>query len=438
MGAEYIVAAMLLAGLALCGATLVAASAASLSPDEARIAAYVDAHVDDAVDLLARLVNINSGTMNHAGVREVGAVLRRELDAIEFETRWIDMTAVNRAGHLFAERRGSRGKRLLLIGHLDTVFEADSPFQRFDRDGDRARGPGVQDMKGGDVVVLFALKALASVGALDGTTVTAAFTGDEEHGGEPVAVARRDLVAAGRRSDVALEFEALIREDGRDYATIARRSASEWSLTATGRIGHSGAIFKESAGYGAIFEAARILEALRVELAGEPHLTFSPGLILGGTEVDRDTTHQRGTAFGKTNVIAPTAVVTGDIRTISDAQLQSVRDRMRAIVARHLPGTSAEITFSEGYPAMSPTAANQAILDLLNEVNGALGAPSLEPLDPDLRGAGDISFVAPDLPCLAGLGVAGSGGHAPSETADLSGLPLQIKRAALLIYRLTR
>jgi glutamate carboxypeptidase len=411
---------------------------AALAADEARISAYAEAHAEDAAHFLARLVDVNSGTMNHPGVRRVGAMLRSELEGIGFESRWVDMAAVNRAGHLFAERRGSRGKRLLLIGHLDTVFEAESPFQTFERDGDAARGPGVEDMKGGDVVILFALKALASAGALEGTTLTVAFTGDEEDPGDPIATSRRDLIEAARRSDVALEFEGLARSGGRDYATIARRSASEWTLTVTGRIGHSSAIFKEAAGAGAIFEAARILEAFRRELAGEAHLTFSPGLVLGGTEVTRDPAHQRGTAFGKTNVISQATVVHGDIRTLSDAQLQDVRERMRAIVARHLPGTSAEIAFADGYPSMSPTPENQAILDRLNEVNRDLGAPLLEALDPDLRGAGDISFVASVVPGLAGLGMPGTGAHTPSESTDLAALPLQVKRAALLIYRLTR
>src|SRR5205085_1921247 len=84
---------------------------------------------NDATALLERLVDINSGTMNLAGVREVGRILGAELDGVGFTTRWIDLPETKRAGHLFAERKGNRGKRLLLIGHLDTVFENDSPFQ---------------------------------------------------------------------------------------------------------------------------------------------------------------------------------------------------------------------------------------------------------------------------------------------------------------------
>ena len=151
-----------------------------------------------------------------------------------------------------------------------------------------------------------------------------------------------------------------------------------------------------------------------------------------------DDVQARGTAAGKTNVVARSAIVTGDLRTISDAQLTSVRQRMRAIVERHLPQTTAEVTFEEGYPAMSPTPANRALLDLLNAANRALGYPEQEALDPGLRGAADVSFAAPYVGAsLAGLGVHGSGSHTPDEVVDLETMPRQIARAAILIYRLT-
>jgi glutamate carboxypeptidase len=268
--------------------------------------------------------------------------------------------------------------------------------------------------------------------------VTVAFTGDEEDPGSPLSITRRDLVAAARSSDVALEFESLVADEEHDYATIARRGASDWTLTASGRIGHSSGVFGQESGYGAVYEAARILDAFRRELAGEPHLTFNPGLVLGGTEIRHDAARQRGSASGKTNVIAPTVVVAGDVRTISSEQADRARERMREIVSAHLPGTSAEIVFGEGYPPMAPTAGNEALLELLNEINRDLGAPALLALDPDRRGAADSSFAAPYTDCLAGLGMRGEGGHTPDESVDLRTLPLQVKRAALLVYRLTR
>lgn len=430
------------AAAALLALSAPAASAQRLTPQEERIAAYVDAHTEEAVGLLERIVNLNSGTLNPEGVREVARVLRAELDALGMETRWVELPdSLNRAGHLFAETRGPKresGKRLLLIGHLDTVFEEDSPFQTFTRRGSTATGPGVVDMKGGDVVIVYALRALHAAGALDGTQIIVAFTGDEESAGRPLEVARRDLVEAAKRSDVALEFEGASRDGAQEYAVVARRSSTGWRLDVQARPGHSSGIFQERAGSGAVFEAARILNAFHEELRGEPYLTFNPGVILGGTEVRYDAGESRGTAFGKSNVIAEHAVVTGDLRTLTDEQLERTRARMREIVARSLPHASAAITFSDGYPSMPPTPGNRALLDRLNEVNRDLGLPAMTAFDPGRRGAADISFVAPYVDGLAGLGVHGSGSHTVEETIDLESFPTAVKRAALLIYRLTR
>jgi glutamate carboxypeptidase len=429
----------MLMALVLSALAAAPAASSSLDPTERRVVDAAGAGNDAALALLERLVNVNSGTMNHEGVRAVGRILGGELEALGFRTHWVDMPAgMDRAGHLFAERQGSRGKRVLLIGHLDTVFEADSPFQTFRREGNVAMGPGTEDMKGGDVVILAALKALQAAGALDGATIVVAMMGDEENAGLPLSISRRELIEAARNSDAALEFEGLARDGGRDAATLARRSVTDWTLQVSGKTAHSSGIFGHDVGYGAVFEMARILEGFRRELAGEAHLTLNPALALGGTHVSHDAPHDRGAADGKTNVIAPVAVASGDVRTLSNEQFQEARRRMEAIVARHLPETSAGLTFKEGYPAMSPTPGNRALLGRLNEVCRALGVPEMMALDPDLRGAGDSSFVAPVVPTLAGLGVHGSGGHTPEERIDLDTLPLQTKRAALLVYRLTR
>jgi glutamate carboxypeptidase len=420
-------------------AVLVASSgtAGPLTQEERRIAAWVDAHAEEAVALLERTVNINSGTMNHEGVRAVGRLFEVELSALGFETRWIAMPEeIRRAGHLFAERRGEHGQRVLLIGHLDTVFERESPFQRFARQGDTATGPGTEDMKGGNVVIVYALKALHSMGALDGTTITVALTGDEEKPGRPLSISRRHLSEAGRESDVALGFEAGVRDIG--TATVARRGASGWSLRTTATPAHSSQIFDESYGAGAIFETARILAAFYERLRGERYLTFNPGVILGGTEITYDGQNNRGTAFGKTNIIAETAVVDGDLRFISGEQKERARAAMRSIVADSHPKASAEIRFSDGYPAMEPSPGNFALLARFDEVSRDLGYGQVEALDPGERGAADVSFVAAWVDALDGLGPVGSGGHTIDEQIDLRTLPIATKRAAVLIYRLTR
>lgn len=409
---------------------------AELTTMEKRIVEEVNKSSEEAILLLERVVNINSGTMNQEGVRRVGDLFRKEFDGIGFETKWISMPKeMNRAGHLFAEREGNQGKRLLLIGHLDTVFEKESRFLPFTRNGSTAKGQGVNDMKGGDVVALYALKALHRLGLLENAGVIVAFTGDEEKPGDPISISRKDLIEAAKRTDVALGFESA---EGLNTGTIARRGINGWRLEVKGTQAHSSSIFTEASGSGAIFEAARILNAFHQQLRGEQYLTFSPGVILGGTEVSYESEFSRGTAFGKTNVIARTVIVEGDLRFISDEQKDKIQAKMQEIVKQSLPGTTATITFARGYPSMSPTEGNLRLLKLLDQVSRDLGYPAIEPFDPAGRGAADISFVSSLVDSLDGLGAMGLGGHTPDEDTDLKTLPILIQRAAVLMYRLTR
>jgi len=412
------------------------AAAGPLAPEELAIIDYVDVHNDEALILLERVVNINSGTMNLAGVREVGAVFRRELDALGFATRWEDGEPFHRAGHLIGERAGT-GPRLLLIGHLDTVFEPDSPFQRFERiDGTEARGPGVIDMKGGDVILVQALQALSSVGLLDRLAITVVLSGDEEKPGEPLEAARGSLGAAARTAEIAIGFED---GDGKPRkAVIGRRGSSSWTLRVTGTPAHSSQIFQEEVGAGAIFEVARVLNEFRERMAGERYLTFSPGVVLGGTTVGLEASRARGTAFGKGNVVAGSAVAQGDLRTVSPEQLERAKKTMRGIVTRHLPRTASGITFEDHYPPMAPSEGNRRLLRLYDQVSRDLGFGPVTATDPVDAGAADVSFAA-GLVTMAidGIGLKGRDGHTVNETADLAMLPVQTKRAAVLLYRIT-
>lgn len=411
------------------------AAAQITGPLEQRIISWVDANSDDAIELLEKTVNISSGTMNHAGVRAVGDVMRAEFDALGMETTWIDMPKeLNRAGHLFA-RKGGNGKKFLLIGHLDTVFEADDVFQQFTRNGNVATGPGIADMKSGNVILLFALKALAAVGALDSLAITVALTGDEEATGKPLAISRKDLIEAGQWADIAFGFENAIHAEGSDWATIARRSSSNWTLETTGKQAHSSAIFSDGVGAGAINEAARILSRFYGEIRGEYGLTFNAGNIQGGTSVIYDPQAKRGSTFGKTNVVPSTVIVDGGVRTISNEQLERTRARMQAIVEDHLPGTSATLSLVASYPAMPPTEGNRALAEQLSSINVALGRGPMKIWDPLKRGAADIAFVAPYTDALAGLGALGAGSHTPHESLELDSMALAIKRAALLMLR---
>lgn len=418
------------------------ALAAPPSAAERTMIATIDAEQPRTLALLERTVNQNSGTRNLAGVKAVHDMLAPEFAALGFAVRWVPQDAVGRAGHLIATHRGKPGrKRLLLIGHLDTVFEADSPFQKFEAvDAQTARGPGIEDDKGGVAVMLAALRAMYKAGTLRGANIEVVLTGDEEEVGQPTAVARADLVAAGKRADAALDFEGLAQDGGaggqtKDMGSIARRSSSNWNLTVEARSGHSSGIFSDYAGDGAVYALARILAAFRAELP-EPNLTFNAGLIAGGATAALGADEARAEATGKTNIIAAKALARGDLRALSSEQIARVEAKMQAIVARAYPGAKATLTFQHKYPPMAPTAGNRALLARLNRVNQTLGLPAMDELDPLKRGAGDIAFVAGDVDGLIGLGAAGDGSHSPAETVDIPSIWKQAKRAALLMSRL--
>ena len=416
---------------------LAAPAPGELSETERRLVAAVDGSMAEALELVERSVNVNSGTMNFEGVRAVGDLFAAELDALGFSTEWVDGEAFGRAGHLVAERPGD-GPVVLLIGHLDTVFEPDSPFQRFERLGDtEAAGPGITDMKGGNVVMIHALRALASVGALDDLHVRVVLTGDEEKSGRPLSAARAALRDAASGARWAIGFED--GDSNPATAVISRRGSTSWKLRVTGVPAHSSQIFTDAIGAGAIYEAARILSAFYERLSTEPDLTFNPGIITGGTEVTLDSSQGRGTAFGKNNVVAEHAMVDGDLRALSPEQYAHAKRTMQEIVAAHLPRTEATLTFSDGYPPLAPTDGNRALLERYSEASEDLGLGPVAPVDPRNAGAADVSFVADLVPqVLDGIGLMGRGGHTVDEVADLTTLPSQTKRAALLLYRLGR
>jgi glutamate carboxypeptidase len=408
----------------------------SLSQEERAMAAYVDANAGAAVALLERAVNINSGTMNLEGVRQVGGLFRAEFDKLGFKTEWVDGASWQRAGHLVA-RHPAPGPPLLLIGHLDTVFERDSPFQKFERlpDGKHAKGPGIIDMKGGDVVMILALQALKSAGLLDRMNVTVVMTGDEEAPGRPLTAARAALVAAAKGAHAAIAFENGDNNPG--HAVVARRGTTAWELTVTGVTGHSSQVFGADLGFGAIYEAARILNTFRERLVGQAHLTFNPGVMLGGTAVEYDSPQSRGTASGKTNVVSGRVVVAGDLRALTLEQFEKAKTAMREIVSQSLPKTKAEIVFDEGYPPLAPSAGNEKLLVLYDRSSQDLGLGRVEAVSPDRAGAADVAFISGLVPMvLDAVGLKGRDDHSPNETADLTTLAVQAKRAAVAMARL--
>jgi glutamate carboxypeptidase len=407
---------------------------------------YIDANMPRAIALLKESVNINSGTFNIAGVKKVGEIFAREFEKANFKTKWIPMPdSLRRAGHLVATigfnndpvgKKNTKGKKLFLIGHLDTVFEPDMPANPFTMLNDStATGQGVNDMKGGDVVMIIALQALHAQGLLKDADIIAYLTGDEEHAANPREISRADFIESAKKTDIALAFEGA---NGLNSVSTARRGASGWTLNVKAKTGHSSGVFTPNAGYGAIYEAARIINEFRVQLSTEKYLTFNPGVFIGGSEMNYNSAKSTGTAIGKTNIISPAVTVTGDLRFLTEDQKINARKKMSAIVADNLAGTKATIKFTDGIPSMAPTQGNDKLLEIISGVTKDMGLGATTAGDPGSRGAGDISYIAAYVDCIDGLGASGKGAHAPGETINLKELPFLIKRAALTIYRLSR
>lgn len=418
-------------------------NATNLNEEEKAIIAYIDQNMPRAIALLKESVNINSGTLNIEGVKKVGALFAKEFEKAKFKTEWIAMPdSVKRAGHLLAtigfnnKPKSPTAKKLFLIGHLDTVFEPDMPSNPFTMLNDSvATGQGVYDMKGGDVVMIIALQALQQQGLLNNADIIAYLTGDEESSAKPFQISRGHFIEAAKTTDIALGFESA---HGLNTIATARRGSSSWTLNVSAKTGHSASVFTNAGGYGAIYEAARIVNAFRETLSQEKYLTFNPGMFVGGSEVNFNRSKATGTAIGKTNIVSPSAFVTGDLRFLTEAQKNEARKTMSAIVQKNLNGTKATITFSDGIPSMEPTIGNKKVLEVISGVTNSMGlGPAIEG-DPGSRGAGDISYVAKYVDAVDGMGSSGKGAHAPGETINLKEFPLIIKRAALTIYRLTR
>lgn len=411
--------------------------AGELSPEEIQLKSQIEKNLKHANNLLKEVVNINSGTMNFSGVHKVGNIFAKEFSQLGFKTHWLPGKSFHRAGHLFAEY-GDTGPKILLIGHLDTVFAKDSPNQKYIPVDDRyTKGPGISDMKGGDVIIVTMLKVLKQQGLLKHYRFRVLLMGDEEKRGKPINIATKKLVDSGKWADVALGFED---GDGNpDTAVISRRGSVNWHLKVTGEAAHSSQIFQPEKGDGAIFETARILNAFRLKLGSKDNLTYNPALIVGGTKAGLGSAQANGKAFGKTNVIPQITEVVGDIRATSQTQLSQAKMIMQHIVSQHLPRTNAKLTFDAGYPPMAVTKGNQLLLHTYSKVSQELGLGKVKAVNPRNAGAADISFVAADV-CMAldGLGLMGTGGHTVKEVADMNTLKTQLQRVTLLISRLNK
>jgi len=410
----------------------------SLTAAEKMIIAQVDKNFEQQLKFLEQTVNINSGTQNKAGVKQVGQVYKRAFDDIGMTTEWVKLPEkVNRADHLTAKLiNGNKAKvkDILLIGHLDTVFSKTSEFQRFEREGDIIRGPGVTDMKDGNSIIVYALKALHQSNQLGQANYRVILNSDEESVGRPINLSRLPMVAMAKKSDYSLSFES----GWQDAVSIARRGNTSWTLEVDAKRAHSSGVFSDNTGAGAIFEASRILNGFYSQVRGESGLTFNPGIIAGGTEVEAGDKANSFNVYGKTNIVAQKALVRGDMRFISNQQRENVKNKMSQIVATNLPKASAKIAFKDGYPAMTASEGNKRLLETFNTLSQDMGYGDVHAFPPEKRGAGDAAFVANYVDTIDGLGASGGGSHSTREYLNVESLRMATKRAAIFLYRLSQ
>ena len=222
---------------------------------------------------------------------------------------------------------------------------------------------------------------------LNDASITVYFTGDEENAAEPREISRGDFIERAKQHDIALAFKNTI---GLNTLATARRGESEWRLKVEAKQAHSSGILG-AAGYGAVHEAARIVNEFREQLSKEPYLTFSPALFIGESDVQYDIASQKEGISAKTNIIAPKVVVMGDLRFLTEEQKEKARENMRQIISKNLPETSATISFMDGIPSMPPTPSNAALVKQLNDISVALNYGEVNAGNPGSRGAGDIS-----------------------------------------------
>jgi glutamate carboxypeptidase len=413
-------------------------SYAELDKTERELIKHVEKNIPQALQEIEQAVNINSGSLNIDGVKKVGELASEQLKAIGFKVEWLDGSAFNRAGHVLAthESKNPDAIKILMIGHLDTVFAKHDDFQNYKRlSSTQASGPGVADMKGGNTIIITALKSLQELELLENVSIKVILTGDEESSGRPLSLSKQAIVDAAKWADVALGYEN--GDNNIETAMAARRGYTGWKLTVDGQAAHSSQIFSDTVGFGAIYEASRILNSFREQLGTQPNLTFNPGLIVGGTTIDYDKTNSSATAFGKSNVIAQKVHVAGDLRALSPEQVENAKKTMQQIVSKSLNGASALLEFEEGYPPMGLSEGNKKLLAMYSKASLDLGYNKVVAANPRNAGAADISFAANHVEmALDGLGLMGSGAHTKNESADLTSLNKNIEKTSLLIYRL--
>ena len=377
-----------------------------MAPETSRIVLeWLGAHKEAMVELLERLVQAESPSLEPRAQQGPFRILAGELERLEYTVRSVGGDGVGE--HLYARPRHRRRHEphQLLVGHMDTVWPVGTlvrmPVQE---EHGLLFGPGTADMKGGLVEIVFALRALYELGLRPSVTPVVLVNSDEEIGS---ADSSRFIRSLARSADRALVLEAGEGPDGK--LKIARKGIGRFTVTVRGRPSHAGADFEQ--GVSAILELS--LQVERLFALNDPAcgVSVNVGTIDGGL---------------RPNVVAPSASAVVDVRAPSAPAARRVEEALRSLEPA-LPGATIEVEGGFRRPPMEPHRRNRTLLAAAVRLGRELGF-SIE--DAGLVGGGsDANTTSLFTPTLDGLGPIGDGSHATDEHVDTTRLP---ERAALL------
>ncbi len=360
------------------------------------------------LETLKTYVNLPSGSFDKALSTTLSEKISEDLSALGFE-----VTAHEGALHgpTLVAAWGQGARKLMLMGHYDTVFPENisQPFQLVD--DTRATGSGVTDMKGGIALMVHALKAVLPKVDAQAYSIVCVLNADEEVGsGE----SRGYILDNAKKSFAALSFEP-----GHDGAmTIERKGVTCFEINATGIGGHAGADYKK--GGSAIQELLNKLQQIYALRDDSKDISVNIGVISGGTA---------------DNVLAHEAYARGEVRSYDPAEMDKLHQQLKAICAAPgLPGAATVLTFKASHPPCKKTEASMQLFAVAKGIGKSLG---LSPYLLSTGGASDIAFAAQaNIPVLDGLGMEGGGVHTTEEYVNLEKVDIQLELAKQLLLKL--
>ncbi len=362
------------------------------------------------LETLKRYVDQPSGSFDCEDVGKMAEIIREDFISLGFETELLPGKSF---GPKLRAKIGSGDKQLMLMGHMDTVFPHDVYVPYREIGEGKAMGSGIIDMKGGIMIMLYALKNVLPCLDLTRVRLCALINPDEEVGSPE---SHELIYATAKESFAALSFEP---SGAKGRLTCARKGVTSVRVSCDGIPGHAGSEYLKCAS--AIQGLCAQITKLYTLRDDSREISFNAGKISGGTAE---------------NVVAPHAECACEFRYFNEAYKPEIMEKIQAITAQEpVPGVKTSLLFGASHPAIDLNPHSQALLDIALRIAEEQGRKIVHE---KTGGAGDISIAGQaGIGVLDGLGMLGTGMHTVEETADLTQIPFQIELAERMIRALT-